>query len=76
MAIGADGWRMSQVAGCVERAGVDRLSTSEARRVIDHQIETISRDWTDVCDLAGLAEVDRTGFWHRQFLNPYALIGY
>lgn len=76
MAIGADGWRFSQVAGCVERAAIYRLSAPEARAVIDHQIETISQEWSDVCDRASLSEVDRRGFWQRQFLNPYALIGY
>lgn len=76
MAIGRDGWRMSQVAGCVERAGIYQLSEAEAREIVDHQIETIERQWDEVCDLAGLPEVERTGFWKRQFLNPYALEGY
>lgn len=76
MAIGRDGWRMSQVAGCVERAGTYQLSEAEAREIVDGQIETISGQWGEVCDLAGLTEVERTGFWKRQFLNSYALEGY
>jgi serine/threonine-protein kinase HipA len=76
MAIGADGWRMSQVAGCVERARTYRLSEPEARTIVDHQIETIESQWGEVCDLAGLTKVDRDGFYGRQFLNPYALEGY
>ncbi|HEY2055641.1 MAG TPA: HipA domain-containing protein [Solirubrobacterales bacterium] len=76
MAIGADGWRMSQVAGCLERARTYRLSETDAREIIDHQIEVIESQWEEVCDLAAMTKVDRSGFWHRQFLNPYALEGY
>jgi serine/threonine-protein kinase HipA len=76
MAIGRDGWRMSQVAGCVERASVYLLSEAEAREIVDGQIETIEGQWDEVCDLAELAEGARAAFWRRQFLNPYALEGY
>jgi serine/threonine-protein kinase HipA len=76
MAIGEDGYRMSQLAGCVERASTYLLSADDARAIIDHQILTINRHWKDVCDEAQLSQVERTGFWQRQFLNPYALEGY
>jgi serine/threonine-protein kinase HipA len=76
MAIGEDGFRMSQVAGCVARASTYRLSESDARQIVDHQINTIETHWTDVCDQAALTEVDRAGLWRRQFLNPYATEGY
>ncbi|MGV1048589.1 MAG: type II toxin-antitoxin system HipA family toxin [Solirubrobacterales bacterium] len=76
MAVGRDGYRMSQVAGCVERAAVYLLSIADAREIVDHQIEVIEGDWSEVCDIAGLTEVDRTRFWGRQFLNPYAIEGY
>jgi serine/threonine-protein kinase HipA len=76
MAIGRDGWRMSQVAGCVERAPTYLLSEVEAREIIDNQIETIQGQWDEVCDLAELAEGARAAFWQRQFLNPYSLDGY
>lgn len=76
MAIGRDGWRMSQVAGCVERASTYLLSEAEAREIVDHKIETIEEQWEEVCDLAELAEGARTAFWKRQFLNPYSLEGY
>lgn len=73
MAIGDDGWRFSQLAGCVERAGIYRLSAGEAREIVDAQIDVIRTDWDEVCDLAGLSRVDRDWFWGRQFLNPYCL---
>lgn len=76
MAIGEDGYRMSQVAGCLAHASTYLLSEPDAREIIDHQIDVIEREWRDVCDLAGLTEVDRRGFWGRQFLNPYAVEGY
>ncbi len=76
MAIGEDGWRMSQVAGCVVRAATYRLSEADAREIVDHQIDVIVDDWRDVCDEAGLTEVERRSFEHRQFLNPYATEGY
>jgi len=76
MAIGRDGWRMSQVAGCVERASTYLLSEAEARQIVDEQIETIEGQWEEVCDLAELPEGARRAFRGRQFLNPYALEGY
>ncbi len=76
MAIGEDGYRMSQVAGCLVHASTYRLSEPDAREIIDHQIDVIESEWADVCDLAGLTEVDRKRFWGRQFLNPYAVEGY
>ncbi len=76
MMIGADGFRMSQLAGCVERASTYLLTESEARELIDRQVEVIERDWREVCDLAQMTELDRESFWGRQFLNPYAFEGY
>ncbi len=76
MAIGGDGYRFSQVAGCVARAATYLLSEADAREIVDHQIETIETQWDDVCERADLTEVDRNGFWHRQFLNPYSTEGY
>ena len=76
MAIDEDGWRFSQVAGCVERAGTYQLSGSEAREIVDRQIETIESQWDEVCELAAMSPVDAAYFMGRQFLNPYALEGY
>jgi serine/threonine-protein kinase HipA len=76
MAIGQDGFRMSQVAGCIARASTYRLSEPDAREIVDHQIDVIESRWEEVCDRAALTEVDRAMFWRRQFLNPYATEGY
>ena len=76
MAIGADGYRFSQVAGCVSRASTYLLSEADARDIVHHQFDVIETEWTAVCDRAELTEVDRNSFWRRQFLNPYATQGY
>lgn len=76
MAIRRDGYRLSQVAGCIEAAPAFRLTEAAAREIVDRQIETIESRWEEVCELAGLTEVERRYFWRRQFLNPYALQGY
>lgn len=76
MEIGRDGWRMSQIAGCVDRSDAYLLSETEAHEIVDHQIEVIDKEWGEVCELAKLSEIDKRRFWHRQFLNPYALFDY
>ena len=76
MAIGDDGWRSSQVAGCVTRSAIYHLSENDAREIIDRQIDVINDEWDAVCELAALSQVDRQAFWHRQYLNAYALEGY
>jgi serine/threonine-protein kinase HipA len=76
MIIGADGFRLSQLAGCVERASTYLLTASDARALIDHQVEVIRSDWPEVSDLARMSAADRSLFWGRQFLNPYAFEGY
>jgi serine/threonine-protein kinase HipA len=76
MMIGPDGFRMSQLAGCVRAAPTYLLDEAEAREVIDRQIAVIESEWDDVCAAGRLTEVDRDYFWRRQFLNPYALEGY
>jgi serine/threonine-protein kinase HipA len=76
MMIGLDGFRMSQLAGCVERAETYMLTQADARALIDAQVTAITREWTDVCDLAQMTELERSFFLGRQFLNPYAFEGY
>jgi serine/threonine-protein kinase HipA len=76
MRIGSDGWRQSQVLGCVERAATYHLGEAAAREIVDHQIETIETHWDTVADEASLTTVERNTFMGRQFLNPYALEGY
>lgn len=76
MAIDDQGWRGSQVAGCVERAHIYHLDLEQARAIVDRQIATIEAEWSEVCDLAGLTAAERDRFSGRQYLHPYALEGY
>lgn len=76
MVIGPDGFRMSQVIGCLQAASSYLLSASDARDIVDHQIEVIESEWSEVCDRARMTEIERKYFWERQFLNPYAIEGY
>jgi len=76
MAIGRDGYKMSQLVGCVERASVFLLSEVEAREIVDHQIDVIRAEWQGVCERGRLSKVERASLWERQFINPFALYGY
>lgn len=73
MEIGTDRFRMSQVAGCVARAGHYLLSEADAEAIVVNQIETIKTHWAAVADEATLSAADREFFWGRHFLNPFAL---
>jgi serine/threonine-protein kinase HipA len=76
MAISRDGYRLSQVAACVARASTYLLTEAKARSIVDRQIETIENEWEDVCELAGLSEVDRRRLRGGALLNPYSTEGY
>ena len=76
MAFGADGDRLSQVARCVRHAAVYHLTASQARDIVDRQIEVIRSDWDAVSDRASLSRTERDRLRGRQFLNLYALHDY
>jgi serine/threonine-protein kinase HipA len=76
MAIGRDGFRMSQLSGCVMNASVYLLSPAEAVDIIDAQLEVIRVQFSDAADAARLTEAERLALWGRQILNPFALEGY
>jgi serine/threonine-protein kinase HipA len=67
-----DGDRMSRLSICLKATGQFQLSQKEGRDIIEHLIGVIKENWDRVCDEAELNEIDRTLFWGRQFLNPYA----
>lgn len=66
--------RMSQIALCLKAAPLFLLGVDEAIEVAAHQIKAIKRFWTEVCNEAGLPEVDRNFMWGRQFLNAFAFV--
>lgn len=72
MAIGRDGWRYSQLAGCIARCADYHLTSAEAQATVDRQVEAIKENWDDVCDEAGLTQGERDAMFGSQFLNPFA----
>jgi serine/threonine-protein kinase HipA len=66
--------RSSQLATCINAAPVFLLGKEDAISIINHQITVIEKSWQGICDEAKLSEVDRTFFWRRQFLNPFAFL--
>ena len=72
----APGVSASRLELAVKAAATYLLSETEARTIVDRQIQTIGKEWDEVCDLARLSPEGRTFFKGRQFLNPYAFEGY
>jgi serine/threonine-protein kinase HipA len=74
MAIRRDGYRFSQLAGCLPAAtNTYLLSQTEAKGIIDYQVDTIRSQWSEAADAARLTAAERDRLWGRQILNPYAL---
>jgi serine/threonine-protein kinase HipA len=74
MAIRRDGYRYSQLAGCLAAATDTYLLTeTEAKDIINHQMDTIRSQWHEAADTARLTAAERNQLWGRQILNPYAL---
>lgn len=67
--------RSSQIATCLAAAGDFHLAADQAIAIVSEQLETIGAHWLSLCDEADLGRVDRTLFWGRQFLNPFAFYG-
>ncbi|MEY3235597.1 HipA domain-containing protein [Aquidulcibacter sp.] len=68
--------KRSQLETCRLAAPNFLIKDRDAKELIDHQIETITRLWPAICDEAEISNVERTYFWRRQFLNDYAFEGY
>jgi serine/threonine-protein kinase HipA len=75
MAIDRDGTRDSRLATCVRAAPVYGLTPTQARDVIDEQVETIEAQWSDAADRARLTAAERAALWGRAIMNPYAFEG-
>lgn len=68
--------RSSRLVACLTAAHRFMLSDTEARAVIDAQVEAIKGNWDSICDEAHLSPIDRALFKDRLFLNAYAFEGY
>jgi len=72
----ANGDRRARLASCLNAAEKFLLREGEARDMITHVVNVICRDWMDVCEKAGLSEIERRAFAGRQFFNSYAFEGF
>lgn len=68
--------RSSTIASCVLAHTHFLIDRRCAIQIINQQIDVIQSGWKDICEEAELNEVERSFFWKRQFLNPFALDGY
>ncbi len=76
MDISTSGFRLSQLAGCVQAAPQYLLSNEQARQIVERQVDAIRSGWDEVSEMACMTSDERSYFWERQFLNPYAFEGY
>ena len=76
MAIAPDGGRLSQVTTCLVAARHYDLTESDARSIINGQLQVITERWDEAADSVGLTEVERRELWGNQVLNPFATYGY
>ncbi|MCY4032318.1 MAG: HipA domain-containing protein [Hyphomicrobiales bacterium] len=67
-----NGNKMSQVSVCLEASHLFQLSKEEAAGIIENMKDAIHKHWDNVCNEAGLSDVDKAFFKGRQFLNPSA----
>ena len=63
--------KLSQLRNCLAARNSFQISEDAAKTVIQSQVETIREHYPEICQEAGLSEVDQKFFWRRQFLNPY-----
>lgn len=76
MDIGKDGFRDSQLAGCLDHARAYHLSRAEARDIIDSQVTLINEQWADATEDARLTQADRQLLWGSLIMRPSIFYGY
>lgn len=62
--------RSSRIASCLDAAPAFLLGTDQATEIVRRQMLAISEHWPNVCEEAGLTDVERAALWGRQFFNP------
>lgn len=64
--------RESRVAALASAAPIYHLTTGEAQQIADAFVETIRREWDEVCDAAHLTAAQRRTLLGGPILNDYA----
>lgn len=67
-----DSGRESRIAALVDAAPIYHVAPDEGRGIAEHQVDTIRREWNDVCDAAHLTTAQRDGLLKGPILNRYA----
>lgn len=75
MAIGRDGFRMSQLNGAISHAETYLIDRSEARDMVDRQLDVVQTEWDAAADQARLTDADKALLWRRAIVNPYVTEG-
>lgn len=66
----------SKLTNALQAAQSFLISETDARTIIDSQVESIVDSWPQVIDEAGMTSNEALFFEHRQILPPYAFEGY
>lgn len=69
MAYGTDGEARARLTDVVAAAGIYRLSTAEAREIVDRCTATVLDEFEEVCGLMGVDELTRDLLWQRSVAN-------
>lgn len=67
-----DNNNLSRITTCLDTAHHFLLTQDDAAELIKKTINIIVKNWKSVCDEASMSEVDRSFYWKRIFMNPYA----
>jgi len=70
MALTPDGDNRSQLAVAANAAAVFHLRPSDAQEIIDHQVDTVRREFADAADAAHLTDRQRGDLLGSSILNP------
>jgi serine/threonine-protein kinase HipA len=76
MAIGRDGYKAANLAGCVMRAFDYGLDEREAIEIAERQVDVVTSQWDDAADRARLNAADRRAAFGGPVLNPSIFYGW
>ena len=67
--------KLSRLVNCLASTSSFVISEDSAKDLIQSLVTSIKEFYPEICQEAGLSEVDQKFFWRRQFLNPYCFYG-
>lgn len=75
MVLGSEGAR-SQLVNALSGVAAFGLEDVAAREVIDNTVDEVKSSWGEVCDEAGLTELQKQQLQGTAILNPFVFYGY